>query len=915
MAVKANDILSVCGQFAEKHVVTRMSASDLLRRLNSHGALWLYNEVFADGQLTRVYLDADKWLVDEPSPADIGGFEQDCLDDARRMWTPFVPSGVGADVTVRMATRHRWAEASNTHGRRFKLSVRCYLPGIAIVYTDIRRVIDEFKDDAKVDWDASVYKKAEQLLNCIKCFKTNCSDPSERLTPRDPDAPLEDYLVAFLSGREHLVVLPPPILPEQPPSPSSVRATYPTPDETSIRRDLEALAQHRVDLRETWIQCGMILRHECDYGDEFFDAWVDWSRKSSKFQGEEECRKAWRSFRRPEATVKPLTRGTLKMWVKEDSPEPSCGVLSTAVGIQSSVMDMDTAGKLNQLLNVQGNCEWQLTPADGGLKLTPVSLRQCLVDASAMHDGEGHSTIFIDNRQVCINCMVHNQRRVPKNMARQMRDLLQAFGVISVPTAVEPTPFMTLRDKVVNYASAQKLRKLDGNVYKRLVPCAYEIWMSYEKFINHVLRGDQVYNSTPRMFGDVHKFLTSYDEDGFRNIEVDRDLISFSNGVLRLSTREFTPYDEDPFPLEGRIARHHIDRPFTGSTETPLFDGMVMYQFHDDADTYNLLLTCIGRLFFEVGEHDNWQVMPFLYGDAATGKSTLIDVVKGCFSGSSIATLTNNMEVKFGLEGKHEAELMIAPDIPKEMHNVIDQQIWQNMVSGEDIQVPRKNQRALSSVKWRVPQLWAGNVLPDYKDHGGCVSRRLIVFNYRRWVDSSRRDTTLLRRILSSELPALVLKSIEAYFASVHDHGDTDVWSWCPDSIRESQALVRGEADFLYRFLTAAPEDNASSTKRYYVMHQEGVFTDLSKLKEVFRLYMRFKHPEVKYTWPEDESSFKQLGYGIERKQLCKTCGRPHKKDTCGDHYHSANRTCKSVIKDLLIVMETYDPVECVWTQ
>ena len=106
-----------------------------------------------------------------------------------------------------------------------------------------------------------------------------------------------------------------------------------------------------------------------------------------------------------------------------------------------------------------------------------------------------------------------------------------------------------------------------------------------------------------------------------------------------------------------------------------------------------------------------------------------------------------------------------------------------------------------------------------------------------------------------------MLKSIEAYFASVHDHGDTDVWSWCPDSIRESQALVRGEADFLYRFLTAAPEDNASSTKRYYVMHQ---------------------------------------GHRLDLHRALQHRGAIHQ---------AADR------QSMLIVMETYDPVECVWTQ
>lgn len=71
--------------------------------------------------------------------------------------------------------------------------------------------------------------------------------------------------------------------------------------------------------------------------------------------------------------------------------------------------------------------------------------------------------------------------------------------------------------------------------------------------------------------------------------------------------------------------------------------------------------------------------------------------------------------------------------------------------------------------------------------------------------------------------------------------------------------------DLLYQFLTAAPEENQSKSKRWYVKYQEGAVTPLPKLKDAFRAYMKFKHPGIPYTWPEDESALKSLGYIVKK--------------------------------------------------
>jgi phage/plasmid-associated DNA primase len=397
------------------------------------------------------------------------------------------------------------------------------------------------------------------------------------------------------------------------------------------------------------------------------------------------------------------------------------------------------------------------------------------------------------------------------------------------------------------------------------------------------------------------KFLQLYNEEGLKNIVFDRNMIAFDNGLLFLSERQFIPYCDLDESMTKRCARHHIHSDFDGSTETPMFDKLLKFQMSDEV--YDYLLIMIGRLFFPVGLYDNWQVMAFLYGDANTGKSSLINIIKALFSVGNIAVISSNMENLFGLDGKYDKELVIAFDIPKHMQNVVDQNIWQSMVSGEDIQIPRKNLQALSQ-QWTIPMIWASNYIPDYKDGSGSVSRRLMMFLYRKYLDACDKDTTLQKRIIQQELPAILLKSLNAYFDTVEKHGSEDIWTFCPQELRDNQDLIRADADNLYRFLTAGRDENQSSSHRYYVMFEQGAITQMSRIKDVFKNYMRFKYPESKdKMWPEDESAFKRLGYIVEKCNLCKSCDHAHKVGCCAN-YSRANRTCKVVIWNLKLVTE-----------
>lgn len=72
---------------------------------------------------------------------------------------------------------------------------------------------------------------------------------------------------------------------------------------------LEALNPDRADNYHEWLQIGMALAW-CDKGDEMLDRWIEFSSQSPKFQGEEDCRRKWETFKRENGRL--LTLGYLE---------------------------------------------------------------------------------------------------------------------------------------------------------------------------------------------------------------------------------------------------------------------------------------------------------------------------------------------------------------------------------------------------------------------------------------------------------------------------------------------------------------------------------------------------------------------------------------------------------------------------
>jgi hypothetical protein len=388
--------------------------------------------------------------------------------------------------------------------------------------------------------------------------------------------------------------------------------------------------------------------------------------------------------------------------------------------------------------------------------------------------------------------------------------VVNIYSNIGVPA--DTRSFVKLRDVALGTAERAKLRKLGGHVWRPVPGCprAYSMAETYREFLNATLDDQPVYYEHPALQNELINLLTNYNPPQMHDVEFDRGLLSFQNGIVITSLHdkawEFVPTEDVADRVaDGAVARHHFDVPFVHGCPTPLIDDVLALQF--SPEVVHTMYVMLGRLLYPLGTHDNWQVLPWMVGTAGTGKSLVQDVVAALFDPTATAALTGNQEQTFGLDGKYSSHVLLGRDLPRMMSSVLSQELLQCMISAEPVCVPRKGLMALN-VKWQVPMLFASNQLPDYADANGQIVRRLVPFIFERGV--VRPDMTLCARIVDTELPGVLRKALDTYLDAVKFHGPSGFCEWCPGELKAAQKEVGVATSYVRRFLALGPDDGCT---------------------------------------------------------------------------------------------------------
>jgi hypothetical protein len=448
-----------------------------------------------------------------------------------------------------------------------------------------------------------------------------------------------------------------------------------------------------------------------------------------------------------------------------------------------------------------------------------------------------------------------------------------------------------------------KYKRLSDRLMKPLdtIPGVYVDAESAEDFINANLRADGVFHMRPCI-----KSLVSWFEfqDHYlfpRISSLREDVISFTNGVYFLYEGMFRTWDEVEIPP---LTAHYREIEFNEelcNMDTPLWDSLLKTQLHDQ-DVVDVMEILIGRLFYYTG-FDNFQVLPFLKGDANTGKSTLMDLVSSMFPRTSVGVISANQEQTFGLETLYQKRLILSPDIPKNFSQVFNQYTFQSCISGEQVSIARKNKTAKSDVIWKVPMMLGGNHLPDYCDNSGSVSRRIVPFMYDTLITT--RNTRLKADIADKELNTVMMRCLMKYWVFQKTNKGNDFWDSVPKKLVDLKNEVQQTTNYLANFL-------ANGDDFYDIIHVDDYnqTTNLIDLRKAFHNHMRISQNQKSYVMGTDYYPIKAAGYIMDKPNICKTCDKKSTFVGCGSHYSSKNRKRVNIIHNMRILKKGTDYVE-----
>ncbi|KAJ3050030.1 hypothetical protein HK097_008980, partial [Rhizophlyctis rosea] len=459
----------------------------------------------------------------------------------------------------------------------------------------------------------------------------------------------------------------------------------------------------------------------------------------------------------------------------------------------------------NKILGLDKGVEWEMeSNTDGSHQLIP-DIKQCLVNPTHEHSRNSHSCLYIRKRSVIFNCFSCGKHTLPTKDALTIVKVFKEH-VLGEEKEEGEKPFVRLRNALLQEAGSKQYRRDNqGNVWRPIedLTYAYEYYKCPKDFLNEVFLDDNTFGEHPDNMDRLIKFMQHYDRSEFPFMVNNRHYLGFKNGVLNIITCEFTPAAEVE---EGLTVRKYYDRVLDpAATDTPLFDKLLKLQFPDEEKggdhegVYDFILMSLGRLFFNVGERDNWQYMLYLEGDAGTGRSTVMNIVSEFFD--KIGTISASYEKTFGLSSLYDQEVIIIDDLPTNFKDVFPQTEFQSMVSGGFVQVRGMHKTGVS-VKWSVTLLWGGNWSLDYLDKGQ-ITRRVLnaVFE----VLVTQIDPTLQKRIIEHELGTLMLKCLRTYKNYTEKFCDKGVWDFAPEYFKITQREMRSQRNPLFRFLTEDP--------------------------------------------------------------------------------------------------------------
>ena len=577
----------------------------------------------------------------------------------------------------------------------------------------------------------------------------------------------------------------------------------------------------------------------------------------------------------------------------------------------------DISPLINKMLNVE--YKWISEKHDDGFKLTHDSLK-CINISGTSHSTLNHSCLFINKKCSTITCFACKPaKKILLKDYPELKNVKIFLGLLQEKKSSEEdknNDFEKLLYEMLEKSAETKYKKENGWILKPVdgIPTHYEEHLEYTDYLDDLfdykeLPSYKIYRKKVTHKHQLIDYLKTYNKDvELPFIKRDPYMYSFNNGYFNLKTYEFKEFEKDKqydFCSAVYIKKDFditlLTTPFD-EIKTPLFDKLLKYHVPDN-EVYKIILCLIGRLFYQCKEHDTWQCMLFIKGQANTGKSTFLEIIETFFNPRDIGVIGENLEKTFGLQNLCNKRIIISSDIPSKLSEKLEAATLQKMISGENVTVAVKNGDA-KHVKWVSTMLMAGNFLPDYSDKAGSISRRFAIVDMGKKVIN--KDASLKSQILNNEVVSLLVKFIKAYKFYIEKFDNVVFEDWGKKFgikyFDEAREEFKQETDILYCFLNAPPGANETKSSNIWIECKQGEITPLETFKKSFKTYAKIKHNNHTYKWSNtsDNSTLENLGYEIITIKICASCGKKGQKGCC-DNYLANNRRNKVVIKNMVI--------------
>ncbi len=316
----------------------------------------------------------------------------------------------------------------------------------------------------------------------------------------------------------------------------------------------------------------------------------------------------------------------------------------------------------------------------------------------------------------------------------------------------------------------------------------------------------------PEVINDLQRTRLLKDLD-----EYEKDHKMMKNDMKTKDACKFTNQCVDPNWVESHKRTYNPEtRRFTYASldwvniPTPAFTQILTHQKlgYKEDKTYEenkkqamlveiWFLAAMGRLLYDLGDKDEWQILPYIRGLAGTGKSSIGRAVKNFFLPEDVAQLSNNIEKKFGLQGIYDKKMWICFEAKDDFG--LTQTDFQSMVSGEPMSIAVKHKDPVQTT-WTPPGLMLGNVLPPWVNAQGSISRRVLLIDFIEGISGG--DPTLPKQ-LAEQCVALLVKANLAYLWATSNFGHRLIWENLPIYFHEKQAQMEMETDSLFYFVMA----------------------------------------------------------------------------------------------------------------